>query len=562
MKLTTNNQKLLDECIRLDLDENENFTKVNDFFEFFASSMVLKDYDLSDDEVFDGITGQGNDGGVDGFYLLVNEELVKEDMVENINIPRACPIDLIIVQAKYVSSFGEDAILKWKTISSNLLEMQPLNQYKSRYTEKVLDNFTLFGNIIKKSIRLQCKLRISFYYATLGLNSEIHPNVIAQKNELIKIVNSIYPSAYVSVFFWDADLLMDTYNRSPNTSVNISFVDQPISLGAKDMIALVNLGTYYKFITDDSGNLNKRFFEANVRDYQGNNSVNKSISETLHKPGHEDFWWLNNGVTILVSSLSRITNKEIVIENPEIVNGLQTSREIFNYFSNNKMNIDSEERNVLVRIIEPDDEDSRDKIIFATNNQTNIPQYSLRVTDNIHVQIELYFKSKGLYYDRRKNYYKNLKKKPADIIGVSFLAQCLISLILKKPDYARARPSTLLTDDTIYNRLYDGKQDLEVYYKVAMIGKKVRTVLNTSQLSRSSKNDILFYVIYAVMAKLLHKNEFSFDDLLGFNVGLLDDNAVNEAIGLVNEKYVEKGASGVIAKSSTFINDIDEALNQ
>jgi len=561
MKLTTNNQKLLDECIRLDLNENENFTKVNDFFEFFASSMVLKDYDLSDDEIFNGITGQGNDGGIDGFYLFVNDELVTEDMVESINIPRACPIDLIIVQAKYVSSFGEDAILKWKTTSSNLLEMKPLNQYKKRYTEKVLDNFTLFGKIIKKSIRLQCKLRISFYYATLGLKSEIHPNVIAQKGELIKIVNSIYPSANVSVFFWDADLLMDTYNRSPNTSVNISFADQPISLGATDMIALVNLGTYYKFITDDSGNLNKRFFEANVRDYQGSNSVNKSIAETLYVPGHEDFWWLNNGVTVLVSNLSRITNREILIENPEIVNGLQTSREIFNYFSNNKESIDTEKRNVLVRIIQPADEDSRDKIIFATNNQTNIPQYSLRVTDNIHVQIELYFKSKGLYYDRRKNYYKNLKKKPADIIGVSFLAQCLISLILKKPDYARARPSTLLTDDAIYNRLYSGEQDLEVYYKAATIGKKVKTILNTSQLSRSAKNDILFYVIYAVMAKLLHKTELSFDDLLGFNLSLLDDNAVNDAINLVNNKYVEKGASGVIAKSSAFINDIDEALN-
>lgn len=561
MRLTTNNQKLLDECIRLDLNENENFTKVNDFFEFFASSMVLKDYDLSDDEIFNGITGQGNDGGIDGFYLFVNDELVTEDMVESINIPRACPIDLIIVQAKYVSSFGEDAISKWKTTSSNLLEMKPLNQYKKRYTEKVLDNFTLFGKIIKKSIRLQCKLRISFYYATLGLNNEIHPNVIAQKGELIKIVNSIYPSANVSVFFWDADFLMDTYNRSPNTSVNISFADQPISLGATDMVALVNLGTYYKFITDDSGNLNKRFFEANVRDYQGSNSVNKSIAETLYAPGHEDFWWLNNGVTILVSNLSRITNREILIENPEIVNGLQTSREIFNYFSSNIENIDTDKRNVLVRIIQPADEDSRDKIIFATNNQTNIPQYSLRVTDNIHVQIELYFKSKGLYYDRRKNYYKNLKKKPADIIGVSFLAQCLISLILKKPDYARARPSTLLTDDTIYNRLYSGEQDLEVYYKAAMVGKKVKTILNTSQLSRSAKNDILFYVIYAVMAKLLHKTELSFDDLLGFNLSLLDDNAVNDAINLVNDKYVEKGASGVIAKSSAFINDIDEALN-
>lgn len=207
------------------------------------------------------------------------------------------------------------------------------------------------------------------------------------------------------------------------------------------------------------------------------------------------------------------------------------------------------------------DEDSRDKIIFATNNQTNIPQYSLRVTDSIHVQIELYFKSKGLYYDRRKNYYKNLKKKPADIIGVSFLAQCLISLILKKPDYARARPSTLLTDDTIYNRLYSGEQDLEVYYKAAIIGKKVKTILNTSQLSRSAKNDILFYVIYAVVARQLHKKELGFDDLLGINLNSLDSDAVNDAINLVNNKYVEKGASGSIAKSSTFINDIDEALN-
>ena len=60
---------------------------------------------------------------------------------------------------------------------------------------------------------------------------------------------------------------METYNRTPNTSVNLTFADQPISLGASDMVALVNLGTYYRFITDDSGNLNKRFFEANVRDY-------------------------------------------------------------------------------------------------------------------------------------------------------------------------------------------------------------------------------------------------------------------------------------------------------
>ena len=561
MKLTTNNQKLLDECIRIELEENENFTNVNDFFEFFASSMVLKDCDLSDDEINNGITGHGNDGGIDGFFLFVNGELVTDDLVESINIPRGCTIELVLIQAKYVSSFGEDAILKWKTTSSNLLEMKPLGQYRKRYTEKIIENFTLFGNIIKKSIRLQCKLQISYHYATLGLYSSIHPNVIAQKKELIKIVNGIYPSASVSVDFWDADTIMETYNRTPNTSVNLSFADQPISLGASDMVALVNLGTYYKFITDDSGNLNKRFFEANVRDYQGNNSVNKSIAETLYAPGNEDFWWLNNGVAILASGLTRVTSKEVIIENPEIVNGLQTSREIYNYFTCNQDSINGESRNVLVRIVKPADENSRDKIIFATNNQTNIPQYSLRVTDAIHVQIELYFKSKGLYYDRRKNYYKNLRKKSTDIIGVSFLAQCLISIILRKPDYARARPSTLLADESIYNQLYSGEQDLDVYYKAAMIGKRVKTILNTSQLPRPAKNDILFYVIYAVLVKLLHKSVFTFSDLLSFNLDLLDDDAINDAIHIVNSKYEEKGASGSVAKSPTFIDDVNEALN-
>ena len=83
---------------------------------------------------------------------------------------------------------------------------------------------------------------------------------------------------------------------------------------------------------------------------------------------------------------------------------------------------------MLVRFIVPDTEEVRDDIIFATNNQTKITKSSLRVTDAIHLQIEMFCKTRGLYYDRRKNYYKNLKKKATDIISVSFLAQCLITL--------------------------------------------------------------------------------------------------------------------------------------
>ena len=110
-----------------------------------------------------------------------------------------------------------------------------------------------------------------------------------------------------------------------------------------------------------------------MRDYQGSVNVNKDIKESLEKGTKEDFWWLNNGVTILASQIS-VSGKEVVIENPEIVNGLQTSNEIYNYY---KSGGNDSERSVLIRIICPQSEDSRDKIIKATNSQTIIPSVSV-----------------------------------------------------------------------------------------------------------------------------------------------------------------------------------------
>ena len=184
--------------------------------------------------------------------------------------------------------------------------------------------------------------------------------------------------------------------------------------------------------------------------------------------------------------------------------------------------MDNENRNVLVRFIVPDSEEIRDDIIFATNNQTNIPKSSLRVTDAIHLQIEMYCKTRGLYYDRRKNYYKNLKKKATDIISVSFLAQCLISLFLRKPDFARARPSTLLTDDRTYNQLYPKNCNLSVYYKVGKLGKIIQDNLRkTPDWNPSEKNDILFYVLYGVVVKLLGKTDIKPIDIVNFDLNLV-----------------------------------------
>ncbi|WP_392355955.1 AIPR family protein [Bacteroides fragilis] len=54
-----------------------------------------------------------------------------------------------------------------------------------------------------------------------------------------------------------------------------------------------------------------------------NYSVNSCIAITLKNKNAEDFWWLNNGITILSDKITPITSKQLSIDNPEIDNGLQ-----------------------------------------------------------------------------------------------------------------------------------------------------------------------------------------------------------------------------------------------
>ena len=552
----TNNQILLRECFKQEFEESSGYNDINTYFEHFAASQVLKDFNLSDEEIDSGNSGGGNDGGCDNLYIFLNGELITADQVEGLNATKGSYLDFFILQSKNTTSFGEDALMKWKTVSDNLLNMSNiLDNFSDRYNETTIESFGLFRDVIAKLVRSQVKVRFFYYYITLG--TEIHHNVAMQANELKTLVKVYYPSSEVHVHFITADQLIDMYNADSETRVNLELADQPISLSENEYISLVKLGTYFKFITDDDLFLRKTFFEANVRDYQGHNSVNSSIANTLEGEGNEDFWWLNNGVTILSTDIKLITNKSLQVVNPEIVNGLQTSREIYNYFSENKEKIDEDSRTILVRVIRPKSEESRDNIIFSTNNQTSIPKSSLRVTDTIHLQIEMYFKNRGLYYDRRKNYYKNQKKKAIDIISVSFLAQCLISLVLRKPDFARARPSTLLTDEETYKYLYETNQDLEAYYKAAKVGRNIQNKLKSNgKITNTEINDILFYVIYAVVANVLKKKEISFLDLKNLNLNNITETEIITISDKIYNKYKELGGNSRIAKSQGFIDYI------
>lgn len=556
----TNTQILLKELIKKEYDDSKYNSSESDFFELFAASQILKNYELSDEELEYGHVGSGNDGGCDAIFTFLNNSLVTEEQVQTLFAPKDSVLEFCIIQSKNALSFGEDAIMKWKTVCTNLLNLSStIDSYSTRYNENVLSAFQVFRDSYTKLITNRIRLRFNFYYVTLA--TELHPNVIQQSEELKDTIKDLFPNANTSISFVDADTLFEKYNASADNHMNLKLSEIPISPEQKkNYVALVDLKTYYSFIVDDNGAIRKKLFEANVRDYQGKNNVNNCISESLNNNDGEDFWWLNNGITILATEAILATNKELQISNPEIVNGLQTSTEICNYFTSNPEKLDSENRCVLVRVIVPESEEVRDNIIFATNNQTNIPKASLRVTDPIHLKIEMYLKSRGLYYDRRKNYYKNQGKKYFEIVSVSFLGQCLITLFIKRPDHARARPSTLLNDDEIYASLYKEDNNLEIYYKAARLGKIVQNNIKATDYSQAEKSDIMFYVLYSVVAKKLNSLTITFEDIISLDINSITNEFITNIRELVFDKYKELGGNGRVAKSNEFITKIEPLL--
>ena len=559
MKLTTNAQRILNELFQQDFADNGSYADESQYFEVFSSKQILKSNDLSDEEIENGVLGSGNDGGCDSIYTLFNGAYVTEDIVSSITSSKEAAIELVITQAKRETSFGEDAIMKWKTTVGNLMEIGVDDSpYKARYNEDVRTAFSVFRELYVKLLRNTPKLVISFNYATFA--TEIHPNVQAQAEELKGIVHKLFPSpkTVVNVTFWGAEELLLAAQSQPEHKLNLPLAENPINIGTHcDYIALVNIAKYYRFITDENGALRKYLFDSNVRDYQGHNSVNQDIHNTLSSSTGEDFWWLNNGITLLTDEAILATSKELVLTEPAVVNGLQTSNEIYQYFLANPEQLGSETRNVLIRVIVPESEDSRDRIILATNNQTNIPKSSLRANDPIHWQIELYLKGRGLFYDRRKNYYKNQGRKSTEIVSVSFLAQCMISLFLQKPNYARARPSTLLIKDETYDELYIKNQDLDVFYNSAKLGKMVEVCLKKSNVyTPAQKNDILFYVLYLSVAKSIGNANITFKDVKEIELNSYTDEYITQIAKIVFSEYEKMGGDGKAAKGSDLIDNL------
>src|SRR6266576_1070813 len=131
--MTTNDQIILDNILIQKRQALAPKLTPNEYFEIFTAEQVLKDFDLSYDELEAGVVGDGGDGGIDGIYVFTNGELVQEDS-DLSNLKKDVTVELVIIQAKTSPGFGEAAIEKLIAVTEDLLDLShDLKDYASVY---------------------------------------------------------------------------------------------------------------------------------------------------------------------------------------------------------------------------------------------------------------------------------------------------------------------------------------------------------------------------------------------------------------------------------------------
>ena len=544
--MSANDLILLEDILHQRQREERPMLSASAYFEIFAADQILKDFQLSYDEIVSGITGDGGDGGIDAAYTFVNGAFVTEDF-EYPTRQKNIDIELVLIQSKTSTSFSEAAIDKLCASTEDLLDLRnPISVVGSVYNEELRKIISRFREACSKLASKLPHLKISFYYATKG--EQVHPNVRRKAKRLENKVRSLFSDVEFSFEFIGATKFMILLRRQPKRTYSLKVSGMPIS--SKDaFICLVELRDFRDFIADDSDKLRRSLFDSNVRDYQKTSSVNDEIQESLKNGGAEDFWWLNNGVTILASRRPTLNGEDLTIEDPQIVNGLQTSTEIFKFFQSQEQKL-ADERRILVRVITANTIASQDRIIKATNSQTNIPMASLHATEKIHRDIEQHFQALGLFYDRRKNFYKNEGKAIDDIISIPYLAQAVMAIALQRPDSARARPSSLLKDENDYKKVFSDLHPITLYASCALLMKRVDGFLRSesSGLNRKDQTNLRFYVAMLVAVKRAGVKTRRSDSAATLDPKDVTDEDLLASLERAKIEYIALGASDQVAK--------------
>lgn len=466
-------------------------------FEMFSSYCAIEQMYSENLNPADVVIGDGDDCGIDAVAILVNGLLItsKEEIDDLLEInKKLSEINFVFVQAKTSSSFDYGDMGTFGTGVKDFFSDSP----QMRRNEAIIEKSKIVEYIFSKATYIKKKPACYLYYITTGKWVD-DQNCVGRmeivKNDLLDL-NIFSNVVYIPV---GADLLQKYYRNTIDViETEIEFSNKillpEIPEVTQSYLGYIDSESYLKLITGENGEIRKSVFYDNVRDFQGDNPVNHEMSESL-KTDSKKFVLLNNGVTVICKELSNIGNK-FTLTDYQIVNGCQTSHVIFN----NKEDI-SDRLQLPIKLIETEDDETVNRIIKATNRQTEVSDEQLIALNEFHRKLEAFYGTftgtNRLYYERRSkqyNYGTDIEK--VRIVSISTQIKAVASMFYDKPHLASRYYGRLLNSiDGIFN---DGHQLLP-YYTCAFVLYRLEFLFRNKSISaqyRKFKYFILMLIKY------------------------------------------------------------------
>lgn len=470
-------------------------------FELFSFEQILKGYDLSYDEMFNGKVG---DRYEIGFFNFVNDELLEE--------------------------YDDLAEIKKASMTSYLILAKPTySEIYLDYVSKIIKYIFDFSSDTKDiKIFRDAYLKLVPYELTVNIvlvSKDLAPsNLVIQKIEdFKKIIVEYMPMAKINSRIIEPGELITLAHKEKSYTLQLKY--DKIMADEDSYFLLASLTDYGKFITDKEGNLRRYIFDANIRDFQKTSEVNKGMRQTLDSKDRADFWWYNNGVSILAKNPS-IAGNIITLDDVQIVNGLQSTYVIHQYL---KTVGGKDQRKIGIKILTTDDNEIRDNIIKFANSQNPIPKTALRANDIVQRNIESYLLTNGWFYDRRKNYYKNMRKPADKIISIGYLSQAIMSMVYREPHRSRKSPLSLTKHDRDYNHMF-GLSNYKIFLFCISSMKKIDWHLHNSDFGEPYKTNVKWHLATLIMVKLIGKKDYDIEDLEKILDVSIDDDLIEDTM--------------------------------
>jgi AIPR protein len=246
---------------------------------------------------------------------------------------------------------------------------------------------------------------------------------------------------------------------------------------------------------------NTKLFTPNIRTYLGETDVNNGIIETLKK-SPEKFWYYNNGVTALCSSIRKrpiggASRDSGVFEckDVRIVNGAQTVGSVARAFNLYPDSV--QQAKVSIRFISLEDcpEDFDREVTRSNNTQNRIDSRDFIALDPEQERIRNELRLEGIIYAYKAGEIAQLREKGFEIEEATLARACSFNDVTYAV-LAKGKISRLWDDieKAPYKALFNGSVTGPSLWRVVQIMRLINEQLDREKLERKKNKEHLYLV--------------------------------------------------------------------